>query len=86
MKEFIKNLFSDGAVVSSKRFAGILSLLVGLSLAYIDTFGNKVSSAIFDAILFYSAGALGLSVIDKFSKKTEAVKTDDKKESETKVD
>ena len=68
MLDFFKKLFSDSSEVSSKRFVGVLALFVAVVLAVIDTYGHKVSEAIFNSFLLYSAGALGLTIADNFIK------------------
>lgn len=68
MLDFFKKMFSDSTEVSSKRFVGVLSLFVAIVLAVIDTYGHKVSEAIFNSFLLYSAGALGLTIADNFIK------------------
>lgn len=68
MLDFFKKLFSDSSEVSSKRFVGVLALFVAVVLATIDTYGHKVSEAIFNSFLLYSAGALGLTIADNFIK------------------
>ena len=68
MLDFFKKLFSDSGDVSSKRFVGILALLVAIILGFIDTYGHKISEAVFNSFLLYSAGALGLTIADNYIK------------------
>jgi formate hydrogenlyase subunit 3/multisubunit Na+/H+ antiporter MnhD subunit len=68
MLDFFKKMFSDSGEVSSKRFAGILALLIAIVLGFVDTYGHKVSEPIFNSFLLYSAGALGLTIADNFIK------------------
>jgi hypothetical protein len=68
MLDFFKKMFSDSSEVSSKRFVGVSALFVAVVLAIIDTYGHKISEAIFNSFLLYSAGALGLTIADNFIK------------------
>jgi|APCry1669189440_1035222.scaffolds.fasta_scaffold43264_3 hypothetical protein len=68
MLDFFKKLFSDSGDVSSKRFVGVLALFVAIVLGFIDTYGHKISEAVFNSFLLYSAGALGLTIADNFIK------------------
>jgi len=68
MLDFFKKMFSDSGDVSSKRFVGILALLVAIILGFVDTYGYKISEAVFNSFLLYSAGALGLTIADNFIK------------------
>lgn len=66
MIKFIKDMFSGGSEVSSKRVAGILALLC----AIIGIFGAFISQTAFDSLLMYSATLLSASVVTTiFNKK-----------------
>mgnify|MGYP006943316265 CR=1 FL=1 len=66
MKKFIKDMFSGGSEVSSKRVAGILSLVC----AIIGIFTALLSQPAFEALLMYSATLLSASVVTSiFNKK-----------------
>lgn len=73
MKTFFKELLSDETGhYSSKRLAGLLCV-IALVIALIgNTFYPKSihpSEALVDAIALFAFGALGLTSIDKFTKK-----------------
>lgn len=66
MMKFIKDMFSGGSEVSSKRVAGILALLC----AIIGIFGAFIAQTAFDSLLMYSATLLSASVVTTiFNKK-----------------
>jgi len=66
MIKFIKDMFSGGSEVSSKRVAGMLSLLC----AIIGIFSALLSQTAFDSLLMYSATLLSASVVTSiFNKK-----------------
>jgi hypothetical protein len=66
MMKFIKDMFSSGDEVSSKRVAGILALLC----AIIGIFCALLSQTAFDSLLMYSATLLSASVVTSiFNKK-----------------
>ena len=73
MKKFIIQIFTDETgVYSSKRFVGILcafSLVVSLIVnAFIDHEFDK-SSSLVNSVALLAFGALGLTSIDKWSKR-----------------
>lgn len=73
MRTFFKELLSDETGhYSSKRLAGLLCV-IALVIALIgNTFYPKSihpSEALVDAIALFAFGALGLTSIDKFTKK-----------------
>lgn len=73
MKTFLKELLSDETGhYSSKRFAGLLCV-IALVIALIgNTFYPKSihpSEPLVDAIALFAFGALGLTSIDKFTRK-----------------
>jgi len=64
--KFIKDMFSGGSEVSSKRVAGILALVC----AIIGIFGALIAQSAFDSLLMYSATLLSASVVTTiFNKK-----------------
>lgn len=64
--KFIKDMFSSGSEVSSKRVAGILALIC----AIIGIFGSLIAQTAFDSLLMYSATLLSASVVTTiFNKK-----------------
>ena len=66
MMKFFKDMFSGGSEVSSKRVAGIFSLLC----AIIGIFTALLSQLAFDSLLMYSATLLSASVVTSiFNKK-----------------
>jgi hypothetical protein len=66
MKKFIKDMFSTGDEVSSKRVAGIFALV----FAIIGVFTALLSQPAFEALLMYSATLLSASVVTSiFNKK-----------------
>lgn len=66
MKKFIKDMFSGSEEVSSKRVAGLFSLL----FAIIGIFTALLSQLAFEALLMYSATLLSASVVTSiFNKK-----------------
>jgi len=69
MKDFIMKMFSSEGDVSSKRVAGILSLVMAIILGFIDAYGHKISDYVFNGLLLFSAATFGLTVADSFIKK-----------------
>jgi hypothetical protein len=66
MIKFIKDMFSGGDEVSSKRVAGIFALLC----AIIGIFCALIAQTAFDSLLMYSATLLSASVVTSiFNKK-----------------
>jgi hypothetical protein len=66
MIKFIKDMFSSGDEVSSKRVAGIFALLC----AIIGIFCALIAQTAFDSLLMYSATLLSASVVTSiFNKK-----------------
>jgi len=64
--KFIKDMFSGSSEVSSKRVAGIFSLV----FAIIGIFTALLSQTAFDSLLMYSATLLSASVVTSiFNKK-----------------
>lgn len=67
MIKFIKDMFSGGSEVSSKRVAGISALV----FATIGVFAKLISIEIFEGFLMYSATLLSASVVTAiFNKKS----------------
>jgi uncharacterized membrane protein YeiH len=73
MKKFIQQIFTDeSGVYSSKRFVGILCSLALITALIVDAFTAhkfKSSSSIVDAVALLAFGSLGLTSIDKWTKK-----------------
>jgi len=66
MIKFIKNMFSSGDEVSSKRIAGIFALL----FAIIGIYTALLAEPAFEALLMYSATLLSASIVTSiFNKK-----------------
>lgn len=68
MKEFINKLLSDSGDVSSKRFAGLISLSSAILLSLIGII-KSVNEHFFDGFLFFSAASLGLTIADNYISK-----------------
>lgn len=81
MKEFIKNMLDADSSTSSKRFAGILSLLTCIGLAIVATVKSKgiTPEFMYDGILMFAAGIFGVTGMEKIFTKKE-VKEEAKKE------
>jgi len=73
MRTFFKEMFSDETGhYSSKRVAGIICVLALIICLLGNTFYPKSihpSEALVEAIALFAFGALGLTSIDKFSRK-----------------
>lgn len=73
MRKFIQQIFTDeSGVYSSKRFVGILCSLALVAALIIDASTSHKfasSSSIVDAVALLAFGALGLTSIDKWTKK-----------------
>lgn len=68
MGNFIKEMFSNNNVVSSKRVASIFVLINIVILAYIATFRSKdgiTPEFMYDSLCLIAGGGLGLSVVEK---------------------
>jgi hypothetical protein len=72
MMQFIKKMVSDDKEVSSKRVAGLFSLLNGVVLAYLSI-KYDIKEWAFNGLLTFSGIALGLTTINQiFEKKPNA--------------
>ena len=70
--QFIKKMVSDDKEVSSKRVAGLFSLLNGVVLAYLSI-KYDIKEWAFNGLLTFSGIALGLTTINQiFEKKPNA--------------
>jgi len=70
--QFVKKMFSDDKEVSSKRVAGLFSLLNGVVLAYLSI-KYDIKEWAFNGLLTFSGIALGLTTINQiFEKKPNA--------------
>jgi hypothetical protein len=69
---FFRKMMSEDSEVSSKRFAGILSLFNGIALAYLSI-KYDIKEWAFNGLLTFSGIALGLTTIKQiFEKKSDA--------------
>jgi hypothetical protein len=72
MMQFVKKMVSDDKEVSSKRVAGLFSLLNGVVLAYLSI-KYDIKEWAFNGLLTFSGIALGLTTINQiFEKKPNA--------------
>ena len=72
MMQFVKKMVSDDKEVSSKRVAGLFSLLKGVVLAYLSI-KYDIKEWAFNGLLTFSGIALGLTTINQiFEKKPNA--------------
>jgi len=73
MKKFIQQIFTDeSGVYSSKRFVGILcslSLIISLVIDSLTSYEFNAPSSLIDSIALLAFGSLGLTSIDKWSKR-----------------
>jgi len=73
MKTFFVQIFTDeSGVYSSKRLVGILCSLALITVLIVDSFTAhkfQASSSIVDAVALLAFGSLGLTSVDKWSKK-----------------
>lgn len=70
--QFVKKMVSDDKEVSSKRVAGLFSLLNGVVLAYLSI-KYDIKEWAFNGLLTFSGIALGLTTINQiFEKKPNA--------------
>jgi hypothetical protein len=71
--KFLREIFQDeNGVYSSKRFTGILCVLALVTSLVLNTFTHgdiKPSDALVNAVALFSFGALGLTSLDKWSKR-----------------
>jgi len=76
IKAWICGLFKDEkGTPSSKRFIGIVSGLTLCICLFINLFTeHPVNETLIEAVALLSFGCLGLSSVDKFTKKSTAVK------------
>lgn len=71
MKSWFNKLLSRSAEVSSKRVAGIWSLLVCIALVFIDTFTPfEVQYYMFRDLLLFSGGCFGLVLAENLKKES----------------
>lgn len=73
MKKFIQQIFTDeSGIYSSKRFVGILCALSLILTLIVDSFTAhqfNAPTSLIDSIALLAFGSLGLTSIDKWSKK-----------------
>lgn len=73
MKRFIVQIFTDEAgVYSSKRLVGIICSLALVTSLIVDAFTEHkfaASSSIVDAVALLAFGSLGLTSVDKWTKR-----------------
>ena len=72
MKQWIKNLLSEGDAVSSKRFIGLLGAFTLLVMMVVNSFSPQdiaPSDGLVNAVLVLTLGCFGFTSIDKFAKK-----------------
>jgi hypothetical protein len=68
MMQFLKKMVSNDKEVSSKRVAGLFSLLNGVVLAYLSI-KYDIKEWAFNGLLSFSAIALGLTTINQIFEK-----------------
>ena len=69
---WIKNLFSEGDSVSSKRVVGVLGALVLLVMLVVNSFSPTTigpSDGLVNAVLVLTLGCFGFTSLDKFARK-----------------
>jgi len=69
---WIKNLFSEGNSVSSKRVVGVLGAMVLLTMLVINSFSPTTigpSDGLVNAVLVLTLGCFGFTSLDKFARK-----------------
>lgn len=69
---WIKNLFSEGDSVSSKRVVGVLGAMVLLTMLVINSFSPTTigpSEGLVNAVLVLTLGCFGFTSLDKFARK-----------------
>jgi len=69
---WIKNLFSEGDAVSSKRFIGILGAVTLVVMFIINSFSPTTigpSDGLVNAVLVLTLGCFGFTSLDKFARK-----------------
>lgn len=69
MMEFIKKMFSDSSEVSSKRVAGIFTLVNAIIIGYISLYKKDGNQYVFDGLLMYSASMLAATVVTSLFQK-----------------
>ena len=85
MKEFIKNMLDSDSSTSSKRVAGILSLLTCIGLAIVATVktGGITPDFMFNNILLFAAGVFSVTGMEKIFSKKDAKPVEEVKPVET---
>ena len=72
MKNWIKNLLSEGDAVSSKRFVGLLGALLLFTMFVITCFNPQdiaPSDGLVNAVLLLTLGCFGFTSFEKFNGK-----------------
>ena len=69
MMEFIRKMFSDSSEVSSKRVAGIFTLVNAIVIGYISLYKKDGPQYVFDGLLMYSASMLAATVVTSLFQK-----------------
>jgi hypothetical protein len=82
MKKFFLNLLSANSPISSKRFAGLLTLSSCIILSFIAASQNKwiCPEFMFDGLLLVVAGLFGFNVAESIFKKIAPEKEEEKEE------
>ena len=75
MKEFFKKMLSASEDVSHKRVIVVLFAICIIIFCFIGTYTSKViPEFMFDALCWLVGGGMGLTILDKFTKKKNGVK------------
>jgi len=72
MKDWIKNLLSEGDAVSSKRFVALLGAVLLFTMFVATSFNPKdiaASDTLVNAVLVLTLGCFGFTSLDKFARK-----------------
>ena len=72
MKEFLKKMISASEDVSHKRVIVSFFAFCILFFCFVATYtSNVIPEFMFDALCWIVAGGMGLTILDKFAKKSE---------------
>ena len=72
MKDFFKKMLSASTDVSHKRVIVVVFAICIVTFCFIATYTSKViPEFMFDGLCWIVAGGMGLTILDKFAKKSE---------------
>lgn len=70
MLQILREILSDGNILSSKRVVSFLAFIAMIVSYFIDQFTNhSIKPALFDSLMWIVIAGLGITGVEKFAKK-----------------